>query len=263
MPFTLAHGAAALPLRRTKLIQSAVVIGCVVPDCEYFVHLAPKIGSGHTFSHTLPGLFVIDLPLGMAIFWLFHKYAKEALWTWLPETIRERVKLGPRTRPLKGTTQSALVLVSIFIGATTHILWDSFTHTSFWPYRHLHFLSHTFRLPIAGSIPCYDLLQYASSVLGTILMLVWIVRQLSGAPISPRRVASSSVQERRVLIFVYAISLTGGALRALVGLRPQSASHRIEVFIAEAAITAFTLFCIQSIIFGYFRERAGSDTQTA
>jgi len=262
MPFTLAHAAAALPFRRTKLIQSAVVIGCFVPDFGYFVRLAPKAGGGHTFGHTLTGLFVLDLPLGMAVFWLFHRYAKEPLWTWLPEAIRQRVKLGPRT-PLKGVAQSALVLLSILVGAATHILWDSVTHPSFWPVRHWHFLRSTIQLPIAGSIPWYDLLQNASSVLGTIVVLIWIVHRLSGAPIDPRSVENARIHVRGDLLFVSAVALAGGALRAYVGLRPASASHRIEVFIAEAGVTAIALFCIQSVIFGFLRDRTGSHTQTA
>ena len=263
MPFTLAHAVAALPLRRSKLIQSAVVIGCFVPDFEYFVRLAPRVGGGHTFSHTLPGLFVIYLPLGMAIFWLFHRYAKEPLWTWLPESIRQRVKLGPRTPPLKGAAQSTLVLFSILVGAATHILWDSFTHDSYWPAHHWHFLSYPIRLPILGSVPCYDFLQYASSVLGTIGLLMWIMRHLSNATIYPRSVENARVQERRELLFVSVIALTGGALRAWVGLRPPDGSHRFEVFIAETAITAITLFWIQSVIFGFLRDRAGGAAQTA
>jgi hypothetical protein len=255
---------AALALRHSKLIQSAVVIGCFLPDFEYFVRLAPKVVVGHTFSHTLLGLFVIDLPLGMAIFWLFHRYAKQPLWTWLPETIRQRVKLDPRTPPLKGAAQSALVLFSILVGAATHILWDSFTHSSFWPYRHFHFLSYAIRLPILGSVPCYHVLQIASSALGTIVLLIWIVLQLSNAPIYPRTVEKSRVQqERRDLVFVSVVALTGGALRGLVGLRPPNAAHRFEVFIAEAVITAITLFWIQSVIFGFLRDRAGSAAQSS
>jgi hypothetical protein len=263
MPFTLAHAAAALPFRRTKLIQSAVVIGCFVPDFEYFVRLAPRVSGGHTFGHTLPGLFAIDLPLGMAIFWLFHRYAKEPLWTWLPEALRQRVKLGPRTPPLKGAAQSALVLVSILVGATTHILWDSVTHHSYWPGRHWPFLSYTFRLPILGWVQFYNLLQYASTALGTIVVLIWIVRQFSSAPIYPRSVENARVHERRDLMFVSAVALAGGTLRAFVGLRPANGPHRIEVFIAEAVLTAIVLFWIQSVIFGFLRDRAGSHTQTA
>jgi hypothetical protein len=64
-------------------------------------------------------------------------------------------------------------------------------------------------------------------------------------------------------MFVSAVALTGGALRAFVGLRPPNGTHRIEVFIAEAVITAITLFWIQSVIFGFLRDRAGGPTQTA
>ena len=39
MPFTLSHAAAALPFRRTRLIKSALVIGCFAPDFEYFIPL--------------------------------------------------------------------------------------------------------------------------------------------------------------------------------------------------------------------------------
>jgi hypothetical protein len=45
MPFTFAHPAAVLPLRRfcpDRLVWSALVIGTVSPDLEYFVRLAPS-----------------------------------------------------------------------------------------------------------------------------------------------------------------------------------------------------------------------------
>ena len=250
-------------MRRTRFIQSAVVIGCLVPDFEYFVRLGPRAGDGHTFSHTLPGLFAIDLPLGFVIFWLFHRYAKKSLWAWFPKAIRQRVNLDPSTSTLKGAAQPALVLASILLGAATHILWDSFTHTSFWPFSHLHFLSYTVSLPIAGSVTIVNLLQTASSVLGTLAVLIWILRRLLRAPISPPSVGNTRTDRQRDLIFVSAIALTGGALRAFHGLRPPNATHRISLFVAESAITAITLFFILSIIFGFLRDRTGSPTQTA
>lgn len=263
VPFTLAHPAAALALRRTRFIQSAVVIGCMVPDFEYFVRLAPRAGGGHTFSHTSLGLFAIDLPLGAAIFWLFHRYAKKSLWRWLPKAIRQRIEPGPGMSPFKGAAQSILVLASIFIGAVTHILWDSFTHASFWPYRHLRFLSYTVLLPAGGSISVDRLLQAASSVLGTAALLIWIALYLKRAPIISRSVENEKPQQARDLIFVSAVALTGGALRALHGLRPPNGSHRIAVFITETAATAITLILIQSIIFGFLRDRKGTPARPA
>ena len=263
MPFTLAHATAALPLRRTRLIQSAVVIGCFVPDFEYFVRLAPRSGGGHTFSHTLLGLFVVDLPFGMAIYWLFHRYAKESLWAWLPKAIRERIHLESSTSPFKSAAQSALVLASIFVGTVTHILWDSFCHTSYWPARHLRFLHYSVLFPNSIPVQIFTLFQIVSSVLGTIVLLIWIAYQLNRAPINAPIIESTKAQKRRDLIIVFAVALTGGVLRALHGLRPPNGSHRLEVFIAEAAITAITLFLIQSIIFGFLRDKTGSTTQAA
>lgn len=262
MPFTLAHAAAALPLRRTKLIQSAVVIGCFVPDFEYFVRLAPRAGGGHTFSHTLPGLFLIDLPLGIAAFWLFHRYSKVTLWAWLPKAIRERVEQGPRTLHFKSVAEAMLVLASILVGAATHILWDSFCHTSYWPYRHLHFLDRSLMFPFWGSVPLHSALQVGSSVFGTLVVLIWIGYQMKHSPINLRSIDRAHSQLREDLAFVCSVALIGGALRAMHGLRPPEASHRFSVFIAEAAITVITLFLIQSIIFGFLHEKARSPAPT-
>jgi hypothetical protein len=37
VPFTLAHGAAALPFRRFHLVFSALLVGTFAPDFEYLV----------------------------------------------------------------------------------------------------------------------------------------------------------------------------------------------------------------------------------
>jgi len=258
MPFTLAHAAAAIPFRRTKLIASAVVIGCFAPDFEYFIRLAPKGG----FGHTLPGLFVFDLPLGLAVYWLFHRYGKEPLWAWLPEGVRQRVKLGPRIAPLNGIAQSALVSLSILVGAATHILWDSFTHPAFWPYRHWHFLSDTVLLPIAGSVQNYKLLQHASTVFGLFVLLIWCVRQPRVAPAHPRRVRDRRINEQLVFLFASAVALAAGALRAFVGVGAPSGLRSIQIFIGEAVVTTISVFWLELVIYGFFRERARSRTQT-
>ncbi|UWZ82097.1 DUF4184 family protein [Occallatibacter riparius] len=256
MPFTFAHAAAALPFRRTKLIASGVVIGCFAPDFEYFVRLAPKGG----FGHTLPGLFALDLPLGLAVFWLFHKYAKHPLWLWSPNGVRRRVKLDSRTAPFQGVAQIALVLVSILIGAATHILWDSFTHRSFWPYQHWIFLRYTVRLPIAGSVPYYKLLQHASTAIGMIVLWIWFVRQPSNAPIDLPRSGSAKANERIAFVSVSAIALAGGILRAFAGAGVPSGLHRIETFSADAVITTISLFWLGTVIFGVLLHKSSSQT---
>lgn len=57
MPFTFAHPAAVLPLgvKKTKYIDfTALVIGSMAPDFEYFIHFKPYQEYGHTiFEITL------------------------------------------------------------------------------------------------------------------------------------------------------------------------------------------------------------------
>ena len=87
MPFTLSHGAAALPFRRLRLVPSALLVGTFAPDFEYFLRLAPD----DRFGHTLLGTFVLTLPVALLVLWLFHRYVKLPLATLLPDAIQRRL----------------------------------------------------------------------------------------------------------------------------------------------------------------------------
>ena len=63
-------------------------------------------------------------------------------------------------------------------------------------------------------------------------------------------------------MFVSAIALAGGALRAFVGVGVPEGLHRIEVFAAEAVITAISLFWLEAVIFGFFQHRDRSQIET-
>ena len=166
MPFTISHVAAVLPLPRKRLVFSALVFGSVSPDLPHLI-LLPEVSR---YGHSLAGLFVASVPLGFAALALFHFVLKNPLLALSPDTIRLRVpvqgpfQLGPASR-------TVWILVSVLIGAITHILWDSFTHahgslvtawpllrdgTPFWPYR-----------------PIYQFLQPFFSVIG--LAAIWLV----------------------------------------------------------------------------------------
>src|SRR5579871_959367 len=169
MPFTISHAAAAFPFRRTRLVLSALIVGCCAPDFEYFI---PFEHHG-AFGHTLPGVFILDLPLSLLVLWLFHSYAKEPLAACLPASARARLKLGPRTLAIKSFSRFLLILVSILIGIATHIFWDSFTHTNYWISEHLHFLGIYVSLPLFGPRSIADILQYFSSAFGIVVLCLW------------------------------------------------------------------------------------------
>ncbi|MEB0248571.1 DUF4184 family protein, partial [Mucilaginibacter sp. 5B2] len=61
MPFTISHPAVILPLNylpKRFISLTALVVGSLTPDFEYFIRM--KVQSD--YSHTLPGLFWFDLP---------------------------------------------------------------------------------------------------------------------------------------------------------------------------------------------------------
>ena len=259
MPFTLAHAAAALPFRRTRLVFSAVVFGSFAPDFEYFLRLGPW----GKFGHTWQGLFVFDLPVGFVMLWLFHRYAKETLWRWLPREIRERVRLGPRRLPMKDVPELMLVLVSILAGSVTHIVWDSFTHPYYWPYRHWPLLSYEIPLPVVGGVPYYEVLQHLSTLIGLAVLAVWFMRRVRAT--APEPVSSAGgARERTIFWAAFAIAVLGGAIRTVAGMRATglrlnnlggfAGPHGAIVFCAEAGITAISIFWVETVVFGVVRE---------
>lgn len=251
MPFTFAHAAAALPFRRTRLIFSAVVVGCMAPDFMYFIRLGPFGKIGHTFT----GLFVFDLPVGLVVLWLFHRYAKEPLWAWLPSAMRKRTKLGPSHISLGSPSEFALISLSILIGSVTHILWDSFTHAAYWPYRHWIYLHEFMQVPIFGRVQHYKVFQIVSTILGMLLLpLCWMRGpNTSAEPSSPQVSPHSTGREMTVLAVVTCVALGAAAVRAIPGAR--ISHHYGQLFATEAFTTATTVFWIETILYGALRAR--------
>lgn len=149
MPFTLAHPAAVLPLRRF-LWFPGLVAGAVAPDVGYYLPVLP--------THDVPGGFVaaaVLLPAGRLLL--------PSLAALAPEFARARV-------PHPGRFRRPLVsALSIVAGVLTHLLWDAFTQTDGWFVRRWDWLD----LSVAGPHRLYNVIGYVSSLGGTAL-LVWM-----------------------------------------------------------------------------------------
>jgi hypothetical protein len=122
MPFTLAHAAAALPLRGSRLVWSALVVGTFAPDFEYFLRFAPDDGYGHT----VPGTFVLTLPLAILTLWLFHAFVERPLIELLPDAVRRRLPNNLNKFRFAGPPRFAMIVLSVLAGIATHLMWDSF-----------------------------------------------------------------------------------------------------------------------------------------
>lgn len=249
MPFTLAHAAAAYPLRRTRLILSALIFGTFAPDLEFFLRFAPK----GPFGHTTRGLFLFCLPVGFGIFWIFHDLVKEPLAALMPRAIRERITPGIYPMSLRRPHQLVLVLVSVLIGAITHLLWDSFTHASYWPGHHFPFLREVFTLPVIGEVHLYKLLQYASTIFGLAVVYFWLRHWARTAPVQqdPAGSSVSASHVRIARILIPATALLGGLIRAFVSIHNPETPRGMEIWVGDFVVASISLAWLELMFWGF------------
>ncbi|SDC10583.1 DUF4184 family protein [Nocardioides lianchengensis] len=124
MPFTLVHPAAVLPLVRTPLVPSALFLGSVAPDLPYFVSLR-WIGGDYnlTLTHSASSLLWLDPAIALVLLAVFHGVLRRPLVALLPPAVAGR--LSPYGLVWRSPRAAALIVVSLAVGAATHLLWDA------------------------------------------------------------------------------------------------------------------------------------------
>src|SRR5467141_1243526 len=121
MPFTISHAAVVLPfsrlLARWRLL-SAVVIGAMVPDFGLFFPWRMH----RVETHSMEGLFIFCLPVGVATYWIFRYLIKAPVLEVLPEGAYARWR--PYSSPADFTSirQWILVAFGVLAGAVTHLV---------------------------------------------------------------------------------------------------------------------------------------------
>ncbi len=250
MPFTLAHAAAALPFRNWHLIPSAVVVGTLAPDFEYFILLEP-VGR---FGHTLPGAFVLTLPVALVILWLFHRFVKVPAIMLMPESVRRRLENPSRRFRFGGVGRFLAIAGSILLGIATHLLWDSFTHPFGCLYDNWSVFRQMVRVPIIGLVPCYEFLQHVSTIIGVGVLCGWLVRWYSKTEPSDEPLAGSFTSRRKIMIVcvVTGIACVGALIRAVVGTEGLAGQIALKQFAAQALITVIALWWWQLVAYGLF-----------
>jgi hypothetical protein len=183
LPVTLpAHAAAVLPLlplSRWGLPPAALVVGACAPDLAYVLEMDLS-----SLSHTVPGLFLFCLPAGLvALVWL-EVLVLPALRRALPEVGGVQWGRFLRTRGLPDTVRGwALTAVAVVLGAATHLLWDGFTHRQLWPAEALY--PHVF-VPLGRrNLPLARVVQHASSLVGSLVVLGYLARRYRHLPPTP------------------------------------------------------------------------------
>ncbi len=213
MPFPLAHPAAVLPLKRLCprwLSFPALVVGSLSPDAAY-VFAKLKI---EQVSHRPMGILYFCIPA--SLLFLALMYASRSWFiAHLPARYR-RAFLPERWQPFGSIV---IVLVSLFIGAATHLIWDSFTHRGAWAVSQLPVLETTVASFGGHAVRVCRLLWYASSFAGVaILCVAYRTSQLGPARKQPSQSANARWLEAAwVALLVLPVELLHDLVRNRAG----------------------------------------------
>jgi len=251
MPFTASHVAAVLPLARTPLVPSALVVGSMVPDLPLYL---PFLGYPHT--HSVPGVFGSNAAAGLAVLMVWHLLLVEPLYATAPRALRRRVpRPVPISRLLTPGWPGRLVLTyaSLVIGAATHVTWDAFTHAGSWGSRHIGWLAARH-----GPLHGYSWAQYASTLFGAALVAAWLAHRWKGTPLresvgaadpaDPRHPVASALGQVAWLVppvMGGAVAVTvAGSLLVGHGSDVRRAAYFAVTFGVSTALTATALLAI-------------------
>ena len=175
MPFTFSHPAAVLPFGyfpKRFFSMTALVIGSLAPDFEYFL----RMRAVSYYSHTWAGLLWFDLPLTIILAFFYHEIVRDKLIDNLPVFLTKRLLVFKSFNWTKNFKKNFfVVIISAAIGIASHIIWDAFTHEKGRIGREISRFKED--LLIAGHhVLTYNVLQYGSSVLGGLVILYALLK---------------------------------------------------------------------------------------
>jgi len=241
MPFTLAHPIAVLPvwqLTQRKLDLPALMMGAMMPDVSYFLALqtVPNIG------HSMAGIFLEGIPSGLMLLLLGRYLLWPPVLSLLPEYVSDRT--ASATYSFLPLSRFFNIVLSLAIGALTHIFWDSFTHKNGWAVQHISWLSSE----LLG-LSIYKWLQYGGGVVGLCLLALVAFNTLQNREPHHRYRALSGKQSvvAAVLISVVASEVTLQAISAepaIAGL-----NDIVVRFVIGSVSGTFLGLCLYAVLF--------------
>jgi hypothetical protein len=240
MPWTFAHPAAVLPLRRLCprwLSLPALILGTLAPDLGYYAGLL----DWSTFCHTPLGIAAGCLPLGLVLLALLLRFSR-LLTVLIPAPHRQIVR-GQLQRPARALPiELAVAVLSILLGAATHVLWDSFTHAGRWGVALAPFLDEPAFIAAGRQFRVFNVLQHLSTALGLAAMAV-VYRRTIRSQTGMAPPSSAALEGRRIRLLLAGIgcSVLIGILAAY-GLAQTTESASVSLFVVRAVVWSTTCF---------------------
>jgi len=150
------------------------------------------------------------LPASLLVLAVWHRVVKRPLAALLPPRLAglgaragDRFRFGPPAR-------LAWICLSVLAGASSHVVWDSFTHDGGFMVERVALLSR----PLAGGVDVDEALQYLSGLLGMVFLAVWAHRQVDGAGPRRRVPGVSPAVRRAALGAILGVGTAGAAANA-------------------------------------------------
>jgi hypothetical protein len=263
MPFTLAHPAAVLPLRRCRYLQTVpLIIGSITPDLPYFlpgrIPLPARFTHALSETHTLVGSIVLCIPIGLAVLLCGYLLRRpltalmSARARWLCQRAMDRFA----SRPLNWAAAS----LSILLGTWTHIAWDSFTHENGWITRRVAAL----RAPVSfgwytGEI-CH-VLQYVSSAIGLAVLAIWYARLPAPTP-AVARTGPARPSDGLVVLLVLAAAIGIGGFQAAQSAGHSQSTYRMLYLLLTRIIAWFAVLYLVAGTLVMLNRRAEPELQS-
>ena len=246
MPYTPCHIAVLIPACRKPLVPSALAVGAMAPDIEYFL-CCSLTRSG---LHSWPGGLLWALPFGMAALWLWHGVLKRPLLMLLPETHQQRLARYSGSFSFFTPSRFCWILVSLLLGIASHITWDAFTHSDGWFVSAIPFLRVEL-LKLSGlGFAMHDLLQHVSSVAGGIALCIWYVCWYARAQPDPLPATLKLTTEAKCmgLLSMFLAAALPACIRLSLGLWYIRDLRSFTNVAGQAAVTGLTCGLIAAIV---------------
>lgn len=246
MPWTFAHPAAIVPLRSLCprwLSFPALILGAMAPDISYYVGMH---GKWRSFCHTPEGVLTVCLPVCLLLLALLLRFARP-LTVLLTEPHRSLVRAQLQPSPHPAWRALAVAVLSVLVGATTHVLWDSFTHQGHWGTELLSELDEPLLDAVDLQFHATNLLQHLSTVVGVAVLAVMYRRKLRTQP-RPAQSPQDGRRKRLLLGCVLAAVVVGAvSAYALTPATTPAYTSRLLVRTVVWSTSCFTaLFVIAS-----------------
>lgn len=238
MPFTLSHVAAVVPVERVtggRLLLSALVAGSLGPDVGY---LLPSGTPGVLHNGLLSGV-----PAGLAALWVFHAWLKRPLVRLLPRRWRERLEPYDGRFAFLPGRRFVMILLAVFLGALTHVAWDSMTHYKGWTVQHVGWFRQSLFRVAGYPMTTYFVFKHFSTLLGLLLLGYWSKRWASRTAQPPDRPSCP----RRIFAYllILALAAAGAVLLTIVTIKLNYGvvSHYVRQVCAVAG-GSLLLYCL-------------------